>query len=85
MNDPTNCNPDPSIKAIEVENPALAKEMSKRWNAYPGLVEIVQAAIEVAELYPEQEKWSARWRMALQTLGEEVPPQDDILGGPISH
>lgn len=38
MNDPTNWNVDPSIKSIEVENPAMAKEMAKRWNAFPGLV-----------------------------------------------
>lgn len=38
MNDPSNWNIDPSIKSIEVEDPAMAKEMAKRWNAYPGLI-----------------------------------------------
>lgn len=38
MNDPTNWNIDPSIKSIEVSDPAMAKEMAKRWNAYPGLI-----------------------------------------------
>lgn len=47
-------------------------------NAYPGLVEILKVAIEVAELYPEQEKWSARWRQALLTLGEQPPPSADF-------
>jgi hypothetical protein len=43
MNDPTNWDVDPSIKSIEVENPEMAREMAKRWNAYPGLIGALKA------------------------------------------
>lgn len=46
MNDPTNWNIDPSIRSIEVENPAMAKEMAKRWNAYPGLVSALRRLVD---------------------------------------
>lgn len=43
--------------------------------AYPLLVEAIQAAVEVADCYPQFEKYSARWRQLLEQLGEEVPPE----------
>lgn len=43
------------------------------------LVEALQQAIEVAECYPEQEKWSRRWRELLTAIGEKQPP---IMGDP---
>ena len=46
---------------------------------YEALVEALQQAIEVAECYEEQEKWSRRWRELLTAIGEKQPP---ILGDP---
>lgn len=46
---------------------------------YDALVDALQSAIEVAECYPEQEKWSARWRALLTAIGEKQPP---IMGDP---
>jgi hypothetical protein len=36
MNDPTSWNPD--FGSFDVGDPKLAKEIEKRWNAYPGLI-----------------------------------------------
>lgn len=46
---------------------------------YDALVEALSQAIEVAECYPEQEKWSNRWRQLLTDCGEKQPP---IMGDP---
>lgn len=46
-------------------------------NAYPGLVDALQIAVEVADLHPQHEKYAARWRVLLKSLGENAPPKDD--------
>lgn len=38
MNDPTNWNPSPDFGSFDVGDAKLAKEIEKRWNAYPGLL-----------------------------------------------
>lgn len=42
-------------------------------NAYPGLVDALQAACEVADCYPQFAKYGTRWRQMLVQLGEDVP------------
>ena len=67
MNDPTNWNIDPSIKSIEVENPAMAREMAKRWNAYPGLIAALRSIAKPA-LGGKAQQYTAQ--AVLRELGE---------------
>lgn len=39
MNDPTNWTPDPNFGSFDVGDAKLAKEIEKRWHAYPALIE----------------------------------------------
>jgi hypothetical protein len=49
VNDPTNWNVDPAVKVIEGVDPALAKEMERRWNAHEGLMRALQEIAILAE------------------------------------
>ena len=78
MNDPTNWNTDEFNEGLATFKSAdMAHLVAKRCNAYPGLVEIVKVAIEVADLHPQHAKHAARWREALRSLGEQIEPVDD--------
>jgi hypothetical protein len=68
VNDPTNWNIDPSIKSIEVENPEMAKEMARRWNAYPGMVAVLRR-IATPSLGGKLQQYQAQ--QALHELGEK--------------
>lgn len=45
MNDPTKWNT-PDFGSFDVGDPALAKEIEKRWNAYPGIVALLKTACD---------------------------------------
>lgn len=63
---------------MALKKPTLAKDWMEHYGqAYGPLVEALQAAVEVADCYPEQEKYSTRWRDLLRKLGEEVPQTMD--------
>lgn len=60
----------------KLRKPKLAKTWIYHYaEAYMPLVEAVQAAVEVADCYPQFDKYAARWRDLLKKLGEEVPPK----------
>ena len=68
MNDPTNWNVDESIKSIEASDPATAKEMARRWNAYPGLIAALRSIAKPA-LGGKQQQYTAQ--AVLRELGEK--------------
>lgn len=63
MNDPKNWNIDAGIKSIEVTDAAMAKEMERRWNAYPGLISYIRERAK---------KGSPVCKKMLKKLGEEM-------------
>lgn len=66
MDDPTNFNAE-MPEGIECKDNAMAKEMAKRWNAYPGLIACLRSIAKPA-LGGKQQQYMAQ--LALKHLGE---------------
>lgn len=68
MNDPTNWDAE-TPEGIECKDNATAKEIARRWNAYPGLIACLRTIAKPA-LGGKQQQYMAQ--QALRHLGEPL-------------